>query len=412
MNYKALFWFRNDLRIENNTALINALRENKEVIPIYVIDPNIINSSDKGSAKIKFIFDSLKDLSQSLSKLKSKLIIRYGKSEEQIIKLSQEYNISKIYFNRIYDIESEYLDEKIKPLLEDFNLKVFSYKDNIIFDKTELFENNFKAYKKSFKVRLKKINLKIDNKLEIQNLMKFDSGILTLSVPTLEDYEIDKTQNYPVGGENIVKQLLNNFDKKNSFLEYSDIIFPYFEVGNISIKQLIKNHSLIDDIIKYNYYTFYKFENVDKKGISEYHKFLIWCRSETGNPIVDACVKQINDTYKVNSKIFSYVLNYSVNILGVDLKLIERYLSQKIVNISPAFLRYLFSEYSEKLNYKDEYINNYIKTYLTVVKNVPEIYIREPYKMPLSLQRTINCIIGKDYPYPLNVDIFYQEVFI
>lgn len=417
MKKTAIFWFRNDLRIKDNTALNKALAENDEVIPLYIIDPNIINSSNNGSAKIKFLFDSLKDITERLSQANSKLIIRYGKSDEQLIKLTQELEITKVYFNRIYDIESEYIDEKIKPVLEDFNLEVFSYKDDIFFDKSELYSTDYFDYKKKLKSKIKTDNYKISEEVEYNKLLDKKSSILSLAVPTLEDYGIDEKLNYPKGGESTANKLLNTFDinKNYGMLDFFDIISPYFEIGNISIRQIIsitKNTEIIEQLIKYNYFSFYKNEHLENKTESSYNKFLIWCRGETGNSIVDSCITQINTEYQVNTKIFSYVLDYLIYILKLDTKWIERYLSHKLVNHSYTFLRILLSEYSSKIKYDEKYLNEYIKNYLVQLKDVPDRYLREPDKMPVSLQRTINCIIGKDYPYPLNKENYYQELII
>lgn len=415
---KAIFWFRNDLRLKDNTALNKALNENSEVLPVYIIDPALINSQDTGSAKIKFIFDSLRDISEKLTHAKSKLIIRFGKSDEQLIKLAQELDIKKIYFNRIYDIDSEYIDEKIKPLLENFSLEVFNCKDCILFDKEELYSKDFEEYSTKWKSKYKKYKLPEFEKTLYQNFIKREENILSLAVPSLEDYGVEHNQNFPIGSETQVSKILRNNLTNQAHLDFSDIIAPYFEIGNISIRQIIKFASdnpnlkkeFIDKLIKYNYFSFYNFEYTQNKNNTDYNKFLIWCRGETGNPIVDACIKQINNECIVNSKIFSYVLDYLVNNLEIDLKWIARYLNHKLVNTSNTYFKMLLSHYTDKINYNNQYVNNYIKNYLPVLKNVPDIYLQIPHEMPLSLQHSIKCIIGKDYPFPLYNENFYQEI--
>jgi deoxyribodipyrimidine photo-lyase len=418
---KCIFWFRKDLRLKDNIGLFNALNDNTEVIPIYIIDPTLINSSDTGSAKVKFILDSLKELSEKLTQAKSKLIIRFGKSDEQIIKLSNELNIKKLYFNKIYDLESDYNDEKTTPLLENFGLDIHSFKDNIFFDKEELFNLDFNEYKKLWKLKFKKLALFQTQEIFYDKFIKKNNDILSLAVPSLEDYDIEFNHNYPLGGENQGLKILKNNNYK--YFEYFDTINPYYEFGNISIRQIINHiqqdknlsNDILEELIKYNYFMFYRpsfkalnnsTNNIDR----DYNKFLTFCRAETGSPIIDSCIKQINTEFNINTKIFPYVLNYLINDLGVDPLWIERYLSHKIINTNKSFFYMLMSNYSDKISYKKEYVNEYIKHYLPILKKIPDKYLHNPERMPLSLQKVVKCVIGSDYPKPIFNNSFYQDL--
>lgn len=419
---KCIFWFRKDLRLKDNTALFNALYNNDEVIAVYIIDPEFINSTETGEAKIKFLFDSLTDLSKKLNQAKSRLILRFGKSDEQIIKIAKELDISQIYFNEINDIDSENNNDKIIPLLENFGLEINSFNENIFFktselkfvftdlDKTKI----FKEYEKLWKNKFKKLNHETLNTLEYKNFSK-DKSILSLAVPDIEDYGISSNNNYPKGGENIAYKLLNdNFN----FLSKLDVLRPYIEIGNISIKQVLEKSKtdknfykeLIDYLLLQNYIIFYDInkENDSKNTEYNYTNFLTCIGSETGIPIVDACFKQINQTSLLNSNIFSYVLNILVNELKINPLWINNYLNHKLINTSSVFFKITMNNISTKLDYDKKYISNYIKHFLPVLKNVPDKFIQSPHKMPLSLQNYHACIIGQDYPYPFKTGNFYQ----
>lgn len=442
---KCIFWFRKDLRLKDNTALNNALKNNDEVIPVYIIDPSFINSSETGDSKIKFIFDSLKDLSEKLNQAKSRLIIRFGKSDEQIIKLAQELEIKKIYFNKIYDSSYENSDEKIIPLFEDFGLEISSFKDNILFDKEDLdlkaylsltnriinqndFQKNFKVYKRLWKNRFKKINLNTISKIQYEKLT-IDKSILSLAVPSLEDYGISVLNLYPLGGETKANKILFESIQENNFISKWDILKPYLEIGNISIRQILNNaklnnikldrdisneksyNYLIENIILENYLTFYNIDVNDPKiqdQDNSYNNFLACCRAQTGLPVIDACLTQINKESLLNSKIFSYVLNILINDLSIDPLWISNYLNNKLVNTSNIFYKIIMTNQSSKIYYDKSYISEYIKHYLPVLKNVPEKFIENPDEMPVSMQSFSKCIIGKDYPYPILDKNFYQ----
>lgn len=412
---KCIFWFRKDLRLKDNTALNYALIENSEIIPVYIIDPLIINSADTSQAKIKFILESIKELSEKFNQAKSKLIIRFGKSDEQIIKMCKELNIKKVYYNKIYDLESTYNENKIKPLLENFGLEIHSYKDNILFDNTELHSNDLNIYIKNWNKKFRTLNLLTNTKIEYERFIKKDS-VLSLAVPSNSDYEIDINSSF-LGGENQAIKILNSFNNPN--LDFFDVISPYYEFGNISIRQILeinKNNKLLykktlSYLSKYNYYTFnsHKYDlSKDKK--LDYNKFLSFCNAQTGIPIIDSCVNQINNEHIVNIEIISYIINFLIKILNIEPLWIERYLSNKLINSDNTFINMLMNNNINKIDYSKEYINNFIKSYLSVLKNLPDNYIKEPYKTPLSLQKYLNCIIGKDYPKPIYNSEIYQEL--
>ena len=188
-----IFWFRRDLRIADNCGLFHALKENKNVLPIFIFDENILSHFSNDDPRIEFIYNSLILLNNVFKKNKSAIQIYKGKSEKIFRELLIKYKIKSVFFNRDYEPYAIERDEKIKKLLTLKKISVFGFKDHVIYDKNEITKADgspYKVYTPYSKLWLNKFFSESIERYEsenyLNNLVKLKNEHQILIVPTLD----------------------------------------------------------------------------------------------------------------------------------------------------------------------------------------------------------------------------------
>ena len=138
MKLITIFWFRRDLRIEDNCGLFHALRENKNVLPIFIYDVNILKNFSDDDPRIEFIYNSIKLLDNTFKKNQSSIKIFKGKPEKIFSQLLIDYDIKNVFFNRDYEPYAIERDEKIKKFFNSKKIDVFDFKDHVIYEKNDI----------------------------------------------------------------------------------------------------------------------------------------------------------------------------------------------------------------------------------------------------------------------------------
>ena len=118
-NMTTIFWFRRDLRLEDNTALFQALKENQDVIPLFIFDTNILEELPRDDARVTFIYEQLEELNQQLNKKSSGILVKKGKPLHIWRQLLDEFDVKAVYFNKDYEPYATKRDKKVKKLLEE-----------------------------------------------------------------------------------------------------------------------------------------------------------------------------------------------------------------------------------------------------------------------------------------------------
>ena len=133
-----IFWFRRDLRLEDNCGLFHALNSEFNVLPIFIFDEDILNKLPKDDARVTYIHQELNNINQQLLKVGSSLSVFYGKPIDIYKKLSAEYNVDTVFTNRDYEPYAEKRDAEIKIFLASKNINFKTYKDHVIFERNEI----------------------------------------------------------------------------------------------------------------------------------------------------------------------------------------------------------------------------------------------------------------------------------
>ena len=134
----AIFWFRRDLRFDDNTGLLAALAQNESVLPIFIFDEMIINELSPDDPRINFIYASLKVLDDKLKKQGSGVLVLKGDPIEVWKELLGKEKISKVYCNKDYEPYARERDKKVEVLLQEASVDFFQFKDQVIFEEGEI----------------------------------------------------------------------------------------------------------------------------------------------------------------------------------------------------------------------------------------------------------------------------------
>ena len=175
-----IFWFRRDLRLNDNTGLYNALRDKLPVLPVFIFDENILDDlNDEYDARINFIYSELNSLNVELSKHGTGIRILYGKPLDVFKTLLRSYAVSKVYCNEDYEPYAIQRDKSIRQFLQSLGVEFLHFKDQVIFHKEEILNNNtepfkiFTAYKRKWIEKFNAIELNIcPSELYINNFFK------------------------------------------------------------------------------------------------------------------------------------------------------------------------------------------------------------------------------------------------
>ena len=141
-----IFWFRRDLRINDNTALYNALKNGKNIQPIFIFDDNIVEELPKNDARITFIYQQLNSINVELKKHGSSLKIFYGDPYKIFTEILYNNRVNNVYINRDYEPYALERDSSIFELLKDFGGQLKSYKDQVIFEQNEVVKKDGLPY--------------------------------------------------------------------------------------------------------------------------------------------------------------------------------------------------------------------------------------------------------------------------
>jgi deoxyribodipyrimidine photo-lyase len=143
----SVFWFRRDLRLDDNIGLFNALKESESVLPLFIFDENILSKlKEKNDKRVSFIHKVLSEMDESLQKLGSSLLVKFGTPEQVWNELLAEFEVESVYINHDYESYAIARDKKVEKSLLKRGIKLYSFKDQCIFEKDEVLKKDKTPY--------------------------------------------------------------------------------------------------------------------------------------------------------------------------------------------------------------------------------------------------------------------------
>lgn len=348
-----IFWFRRDLRLEDNSGLYNALKSGLPVLPLFIYDTDILDKlENKTDRRVEFINKNLTEIDAELKNYGSSLLTLKGKPFEIWKDLLNKYYISEVYTNHDYEPDAMIRDNAVKKFLDSKGIKFNSYKDQVIFEKNDVTKSDgkpytiFTPYSKAWLARFHQENLKIfsTEKLKV-NFLKFNSKVLSL-----EEIGFKKTS-IPFPSGELNKSIIRNYDNTRDIpsAEGTSKLSVHLRFGTVSIRQLAKAASKINNtwlkeliwreffmMILYHYphsavSSFRpEYDNINWRNNED--EFDAWCTGKTGFPIVDAGMRELNATGFMHNRVRMITASFLCKDLLIDWRWGERFFAEKLLD--------------------------------------------------------------------------------
>jgi deoxyribodipyrimidine photo-lyase len=351
MSLRSIHWFRRDLRLHDNTALYHALQNSDEVLPIFIFDVNILNELPTRDRRVNFIYQQLTHLRKVLNELGSDLLICYGEPKAVVRKLVEEYSINSLYTNHDYEPYATMRDDAIRDLLASKNINFISYKDHVIFEKSEVVKEDglpytvFTPYSKKWKLKLALDGFKSFPTEEYFSSfikMKFHE---TISMSEMGFEKIEMV--FPTLQAN--DGIINHYHETRDFpgLQGTTQLGIHLRFGTISIRDLAnnalaRNEKFLNELIWRDFYQMilWHFPRVVNQSFKPAYdkinwrnheqEFEAWCNGKTGYPIVDAGMRELNETGWMHNRVRMIVASFLTKHLLIDWRWGEAYFAKHL----------------------------------------------------------------------------------
>lgn len=405
MNKISIFWFRRDLRLNDNAGLYHALKSGNTILPIFIFDKDILDKlSNKGDLRVNFIHKVISDLKRELNNLGSDLAVFYGKPLEVFKELSQKYAISAVFTNHDYEPYAIKRDKEVKDFLMSKTIDFKSFKDQVIFEKDEIVKDDGKPYvvytpfSKAWKNKLNAYYLKpYPNSKYFNNFIKVDEKQELISLAEM-GFEYKDFQ-FPANETSV--GIIKKYGETRDFpaIIGTSRLGLHYRFGTISIrekaaKSLQLSEKYLNELIWREFYMsiLYHFPHVVESSFrKEYdeiewrnneNEFQLWCEGKTGYPIVDAGMRELNLTGYMHNRVRMIVASFLTKHLLIDWRWGEKYFAEKLldfelasnnggwqwaagcgVDAAPYFRVFNPELQTEKFDPKEEYIKRWIPNY-------------------------------------------------
>jgi deoxyribodipyrimidine photo-lyase len=345
------FWFRRDLRLEDNVGLFHALQSKYPVIPLFIFDETILERLPKNDPRVGFIHESLSKIHLKLQETASSLLVLKGKPELVWEALLQEYAIQEVVWNKDYEPNAMQRDAAVTDILQSNRVKVATYKDQVIFEKEEIVKSDGLPYTvyTPFKNKWLEKYRTIAPVLEYDAVPYFSSFLSSnFAFPSIEDIGFEPSQ-IKVKPHNL--KLVANYHETRDFpaLDSTSYLSPHLRFGTVSVRKLVnwairKNETFLSELIWREFFMqiLYHFPKVQNKNFKSAYDgiqwrndeadFKRWCEGRTGYPMVDAGMRQLNETGYMHNRVRMVVASFLCKHLLIEWQWGEAYFAEKLLD--------------------------------------------------------------------------------
>ncbi|WP_420322367.1 cryptochrome/photolyase family protein [Flagellimonas sp.] len=357
----SLFWFRRDLRLDDNIGLYHALQSGLPVLPIFIFDVEILDKLPKDDARVSFIHNRLHQLHQELqSHFKSGIAMYVGNPISIFIRLQHQYNIASVFTNHDYEPYAIKRDDEIKKLLEKDNITFYSFKDQVIFEKDEIVKKDdnpyivYSPYKKKWN---EKFNPQIDL-ADFDTYSGFSNLLKSKNIPTLSLDDIGfQPSPIKVLPYNSSSSLIQQYEQTRNYPakeSSTSLLGPHLRFGTVSIRKIVRKAITEQNEVFWNELIWREFfmqilwhfpHTVSKSFKPKFDRivwrnnekeFELWKTGKTGYPFVDAGMRQLNATGYMHNRVRMIVASFLCKHLLIDWRWGEAYFAEKLLDFDLA----------------------------------------------------------------------------
>jgi deoxyribodipyrimidine photo-lyase len=450
----SLVWFRRDLRDYDHAALHHALKSSSRVYCAFIFDTEILDPlSDKADRRVEFIWESVQELKLALRAKGGDLIVRHGPANIEIPDLAQQLQVNAVFANRDYEPSALARDGKVASELKGHDIEFLDFKDQVIFEKDEVLTQAgkpfgvFTPYKNAV---LKRLNDFYLSAYPVDPYIEHLAKPVLSDMPSLESMGFSRTNlkhmKLPTamsGAQELFNDFVGRIDQYKATRDFPAIKGPsylsvHLRFGTISIRQLARTawqmggagaEGWLNELIWRDFYfqILYHHPRVaDGRAFkadfdalpfpNDEKLFQAWCEGKTGYPLVDAAMRQINQTGWMHNRLRMVTASFLVKDLLIDWRWGERYFAEKLIDFDlsannggwqwaastgcdaqPWFRIFNPITQSEKFDADGKFIRRYIPE----LANCNHKEIHAPWLIPANRQSELGLSIGIDYPQPI-----------
>ena len=443
-----LVWFRRDLRDHDHAALAAALASGRSVHCAFVFDRDILDAlPSRHDRRVHFIRESLAELDAALRARGGGLIVRHGRSAEEIPALARELGAAAVYANRDYEPAAKQRDAAVAATLAADGIGWADFKDQAVFDGDEVLTQAgkpfsvFTPYKNAW---LKRLTSADHGEMRAAGCF---ASLPPAPVPTLADIGFTETDLPTIGirpGMSGARALWEEFragriGRYGALRDFPAIrgvsyLSVHLRFGTISIRELVRTAlandatAWLNELIWRDFYFMIldRFPQVVERAFKPEYDAIrwedwpaglaAWQQGSTGYPLVDAAMRQLNSSGWMHNRLRMVVASFLCKDLGLDWRLGERYFADQLndfdlsannggwqwaassgCDAQPYFRIFNPVTQSEKFDPEGKFIRRYVPE----LACMPDKYIHAPWKMGRLEQEALGIVIGRDYPAPI-----------
>lgn len=459
---KSMVWFRRDLRTFDHTALHHALEESDEVFCVFVFDTDILDPLPRRDRRVEFIHASVVELDSSLRALGGALLICHGTATDEIPAIAARLDVKAVFANRDYEPDAIRRDAVVAERLRDDGRDYLDFKDQVIFEKNEVLTQSgkpfsvFTPYKNTWLALLARDEHAELAPRTIEPLHAHLASMPAGPVPSLAELGFEASdfdaQRLPAGMSG-AQMLLDDFmdricayDRTRDFpaVKGPSYLSVHLRFGTVSIRQLVRMaHDLtragpyrgaevwLSELVWRDFYfmILHTHPHVAERAFKPAYDriawesgpqaqalFAAWCKGETGYPLVDAAMAQINRTGYMHNRLRMVTASFLVKDLGIDWRWGERYFAEKLNDYDMAannggwqwaastgcdsqpYFR-IFNPVMQSEKFDPD--GKFIRRYLPQLARLPNRAIHAPWLAAPEELRAAGVELGRNYPHPL-----------
>jgi deoxyribodipyrimidine photo-lyase len=463
---KTLVWFRRDLRSFDHAALHYALTQSNRVYCAFIFDSTILEGLPAADRRVEFIHGSLIELADELHKLGGDLIVRHAAAEQAIPELARELGVDAVFTNRDYEPQASQRDEIVAKALAKDGRALFSFKDQVIFERDEVLSQSdkpFSVFTPYKNVWLKKLHASPDmvylQPYDIEphkkNFAKLPKN--ATQMPTLKELGFEKTNLAELhiatgmqGGQDLLDDFAERMQDYDYARDYPAIKGPsylsiHLRFGTVSIRSLARRAmdamragiggngaaTWLSELIWRDFYFMILHHHPRvvgrafkpdydaikwETGAHAERLFHAWCNGQTGYPLVDAAMAQINQTGYMHNRLRMVTASFLIKDLGIDWRWGEAYFAEKLndydlsannggwqwasssgCDAQPYFRIFNPITQSEKFDAEGKFI----RRYLPQLAQLQDKHIHAPWRLSTIELNAAGVKLGENYPEPL-----------
>ena len=349
-----LFWFRRDLRIGDNAGLYHALKDKNPVVPLFIFDRNILDElEDPKDRRVEFIYKTIETLQEKLLKKGSTLDVRYGFPKEIFSQLLKDYKVEKVFTNHDYEPYAADRDKTISGFLKKHGVSFHTYKDQVILERNEVLKDDGKPYTIFTPYSRRWKSVVNDFYLRAYPTEKYTGNFFKQATKKIPS---PASMKFKVAGEAFPSPHANK-DIIRDYVKTRDIpsihgtthLGMHLRFGTISIRKVAReasalNETFLNELIWRDFFQMilYHFPQVVSHSFKqEYDKirwrnnekeFEAWCNGHTGYPIVDAGMRELNETGFMHNRVRMITASFLTKHLLIDWRWGEAYFAKKLLD--------------------------------------------------------------------------------